>query len=266
MEIEWALVVFTALTGCGGLMAACIAIDLFLGKTKNSNKLACIVDIIILGVGGCTSVLHLQHPTRILNALSQPTSGIFVEAVLVGLCALSIFILFIMMVRNASATAQKIVGVIGAALGLLLAFMAGHSYMMGSIPAWCTYLLPTGYLLTSVPAGVAAYIVVLALKHEDTDTLAFYGKVLLCGGILALVGAAAYGISASAAQVAPWWIASALIGGVVSGACGFAIMKKPENALTYGVIALACALIGSLIYRIYMWLSGVAAVNFFGNM
>ena len=70
-----------------------------------------------------------------------------------------------------------------AVFGVLLSFMAGESYLMEARPNWCSQLLPLGYLLTAVPEGIAAYLVVVAAKAKDAD-VAPYGRALLIGGAL----------------------------------------------------------------------------------
>ena len=88
MEIQWSLVLFTVLTGGAGWALGCVAVDEFTQKTKNdTNFIAAIVAIALAAVGGIASVTHLSHPENMLAALSHPTSGIFTEALLVGLTA-----------------------------------------------------------------------------------------------------------------------------------------------------------------------------------
>ena len=57
---------------------------------------------------------------------------------------------------------------------------------MEARPNWCSQLLPLGYLLTAVPEGIAAYLVVVAAKAKGAD-VAPYGRALLVGGVLAAV-------------------------------------------------------------------------------
>lgn len=191
MAIEWPLVVFTTLTGCGGWVAACIAVSMLAGGARvetagsggnplggarvdwaRGNFAASVAAIVLLGVGGCASVLHLQHPDKILNALAHPTSGIFVEAVLVGLCALAVLVFAVMLKRESPLAVQRAVAAVAGVLGVALAFMAGHSYMMASIPAWNTYLLPLAYLLTAAPAGIAVYLAVINTSYVSADDAA----------------------------------------------------------------------------------------------
>ena len=124
-----------------------------------------------------------------MGALSHPTSGIFTEALLVGCLCVCVVVYLVLLKREAGAGARKAVAVIGAVFGVLLSFMAGESYLMEARPNWCSQLLPLGYLLTAVPEGIAAYLVVVAAKAKDAD-VAPYGRALLIGGVLGAVGAA----------------------------------------------------------------------------
>lgn len=124
MEIQWSLVLFTALTGTAGWMYACVAADEFLKKAPKSAFVASIVAFVVAVVGGLASVTHLSHPDRMLNALQHPTSGIFVEAALIGCFCVCVAIYAIMVKRGVSESARKVVVVIGAAFGIALSFMA----------------------------------------------------------------------------------------------------------------------------------------------
>lgn len=181
MEIQWSLVLFTALTGMGGCMFACVAADEFLGRAKAAAFPAAVAALVVAVVGGLASVTHLSHPGRIMGALSHPTSGIFTEALLVGCLCVCVAVYLVLVKRGAGASARKAIAVIGAVFGVLLSFMAGESYLMEARPNWCSQLLPLGYLLTAVPEGIAAYLVVVAAKAKDAD-VAPYGRALLVGG------------------------------------------------------------------------------------
>ena len=162
MEIQWSLVLFTALTGLAGWLFVCVAVDEFLGRAKKASFPAAVVSIVVAIVGGLASVTHLSHPDRIMGALSHPTSGIFVEAVLIGCLIVCVAVYLVLLKREAGVGARKAVAVVGAVFGVLLSFMAGESYLMSARPNWNTQLLPLGYLLTVAPAGIAAYLTVVA--------------------------------------------------------------------------------------------------------
>ena len=264
MAIQWSLVLFTVLTGAGGWMLACVAIDEFAGKTRNTNKLAVVVAAVVACLGGIASVTHLSHPENILGALSHPTSGIFVEAALTGLMAVCAVVYFVLLVRGASAAARKAFAVLGAAFGVLLSFMAGESYMMSSQLTWNTPLLPLGYAGTAMPLGVALYLALAAWRKEDG--LGLYAKLLCAGGVVAAITAALYGAvsGAGADQALLVWGLAVCVGGVVPAVLGALAAKKPEQAMTLALASAVCCLIGATAYRCTMWLASEVVNNFFG--
>ena len=58
-------------------------------------------------------------------------------------------------------------------------------------------------------------------------------------------------------------IGALLAGGAAPAVAGFMVWKKPEQAMTWGVIALVCAFAGALVYRCAMWLLGETLYGFF---
>ena len=146
MEIQWSLVLFTALTGMGGCMFACVAADEFLGRAKAAAFPAALVSLIIAVVGGLASVTHLSHPDRIMGALSHPTSGIFTEALLVGCLCVCVVVYLVLLKREAGAGARKAVAVIGAI-----------TLLLGGI-----YLIATKVISPVIPVTYLATVAVLS--------------------------------------------------------------------------------------------------------
>lgn len=258
MSIQFSLVLFTALTGIGGWLFACVAVNEFTGKVKGVDFIASAIAFALMAIGGICSVTHLSHPDRMLAAFSHPTSGIFVEAVLVFLAAACIAIYMILLKREISA--RKALAALGAVVGVALSFMAGFSYIMPAIPAWDTVLLPVAYMATAIPAGAALYALLAVIKKEED--VALFGTVILAGGVLAAISAAGFLIGANANPLIGWG-ASVLVGGAVPAVCGWFVMKKKQTqAAIYA--ALACATIGCIAFRCAMWMSGVSLYNLFG--
>ena len=91
MTIQWSLVLFTVLSGCGAGLFACTALDEFRGGAASKVRLpACAVAVALLVVGGIASATHLSHVDRMMAVLAHPTAGIFLEALLLGLLAVCI--------------------------------------------------------------------------------------------------------------------------------------------------------------------------------
>lgn len=265
MDIQWSLVLFTALTGTAGWMFACVAADEFVKKAPKASAAATVVSFVLAVVGGLASVTHLSHPDRMLNALQHPTSGIFVEAALIGCFCVCVAVYFILLKRDASATARKAFAVLGAVFGIALSFMAGESYLMSARPNWDTVLLPLGYLGTAIPAGVAAYLTVAALRKEVDDAKP-YAIALVVGGVIAAVTTLAYGAFAGAfdATTGLPLAAAVVLAGVVPAVCGIVMRGKASSVLALAGVSFVAALVGAIAYRCVMWLVTVPIADLFG--
>ncbi len=143
MEIQWALVLFTVISGAGAWLFACSMLGHLLKKAPETSKMETVVAFVLLAVGGCMSVLHLSHVDRILEALNHPTSGIFIEAAMIGVLCLILAVYFIMLMRGTSEKARTVVGILGMLLGVVFTYACGSSYMMEGRPAWETIALPS---------------------------------------------------------------------------------------------------------------------------
>ena len=183
MDIQWSLVLFTALTGMGGWLFFFICLNVFVRKTDKGAFAGTATALALTVVGGLASVTHLSHPDRMLGALQHPTSGIFTEALLVGLLAIVMIAFLVMLRRGIDGGALKAVAVVGMALGALMSFMAGQSYLMSAIAAWNTELLPLGYLGTAAASGAAAYLVLIAAQKADENACSLYGLMTLAADL-----------------------------------------------------------------------------------
>ena len=112
MEAQWSLVLFTVISGAGAWLFATSMAGALAKKNALPTKVETIVTIVLLVVGGIASVTHLKHVDRIFEALNHPTSGIFVEAALIGVLVVLAAIYLIMLVRKSGESGTKIVGVI----------------------------------------------------------------------------------------------------------------------------------------------------------
>lgn len=268
MEIQWSLVLFTAITGMGACLFSFAMLQALLGRGKMPDKTVCITSFAMLVVGGCISVTHIiHHLDRIVEALGHPTSGIFIEALGTGIMCLLIVVYFVMLYRKTSETGLKVVGAIAAVVGVVFAFECGNSYFMGSRPAWTTLLLPLGYCLTALAGGSALNLLLKAVGKAERDQIAFAAKLAIIGSALGLVGAIAFAISAggyvaSAAGAVAWVVlmivllAATLLLGVYS-------YLKDANAVSVGACATATAFVGVVAYRVVMWLVGTPVLDFF---
>lgn len=263
MEIAWSLVVFTALTGCGGWLFVLVAVNEFAGKTTKVDLKAGIVSLALMAIGGIASVTHLAHPDRMLNALQHPTSGIFIEAVLVGISAACV-IAYLVCKHREIRLGGKVFAVAGAVGGVALSFMAGHSYLMDAVVTWNTMLLPIGYLGTAMASGVTLYCALAAaLKDEGASC---YAAPSAASGIVAAITAAAYASYIAQVPDAMILVAAggACLGGLAPAVLGCVAATKSSRLLGCEIAAFVCAIVGAVCYRAAMWMAYVPIDNFFG--
>lgn len=266
MEIQWSLVLFTAIASCGAWVSVGVAVDEVRGLTKNTNFLASAVAVVLAVVGGCASVTHLSHPDRIMAVLSHPTPGIFLEALLIGLFILAVAVYLILLKRGAGAGARKAVAVIAAVIGIVFSFASGYSYMMEARATWNTIALPLGYLGFGAASGLGLYLLLAAVKKESAEAVKLAGVETAIGGVLALASGLAFGFASGAMagdSAAIFWV-SIVCGGVAPLVCGWLAHSKPASAVTLAVVAFAGGMIGSIAFRAVMWMVGTALANYFG--
>ncbi len=267
MEIQWSLVLFTCLSGAGAWLLACAGLDAFRGLTKKASVPAIVVAIVLIVAGGLASATHLTHVDRIMAVLAHPAPGIFLEALLLGIDVIVAVVLLALVKREGSEAARKALGVAAVVMAVVFSYSCGSSYMMASQLAWDTITLPLGYLGTAAATGTALWYVLCAALKEEPPALAFAAQETVAGGAAALVLSLAFGLVSGAAlgaEALTFWVGVVLCGGVVPAACGFVGMKKPESALQLAVVAAAGALIGSVAFRVLMWLASVALMSLFG--
>lgn len=268
MEIQWALVLFTVISGAGAWMFAFSMLGYLLKKDETPSKMETIVAFVLVAVGGCMSVLHLSHVDRILEALNHPTSGIFVEAAMIGVLCVILAVYFVLLVRGSSQKARTAVGVLALIVGAVFTYACGSSYMMEARPAWQTVALPLAYFGTAASAGAGLNLALKALQKRDGQAVSFAGLMAVVGGAVGAVLAAAFCVSAGA------YIAASDNGAVMGAivlfvaaiaviACGLAAWKKPQGALALGVGALVAGLVAATLLRVVMWLIGTPFMDFF---
>lgn len=264
MEVQWSLVLFTIVAGTGGCLFAATMLQYLLGKDEEPSKLECIVSFVLLVVGGFLSVTHLKHVDRIFEALNRPTSGIFVEAALVGILCAIIAVYFIMLVRNASPAGRKVVGALGLVVGIIFAYACGASYMMEAREALNSVLTPLAYCGTAIAAGCGLNLLMKAIQKRSEGAVSFAGLLALLGGVLGLVFGAAFVFKAGATNASALvWAAVLLIGVIVSIVAGFLAWRKPSTGAGSGALALCGGFAGGLAMRVAMWLVGTPLMNLF---
>lgn len=271
MEIQWSLVLFTVISGAGAWLFACVGVDEFRQTTKKVAFPASIIAVLLLAAGGISSVTHLSHPERMLSALNHPTSGIFVEALLVGLCAVVAIIYAILLKRNAPVIARRIFAVLGILLAFIFTYACGSSYMMSSQLSWNTYALPLSYMGTAVPVGTSLYLLLCAARKESSEAISLAGILTAVAGVLSLGLGLAYGILGSIAlgdYANIYWLGVFVCGGLVPIALGIFAKVKPDSKsiLLIALVIVVCAFIGACSLRCLMWLGSDPLMSLFGEV
>ena len=150
-KIQWPLVLFSMLAGCGGCAFAFAGIANAMGESISVTLFVTIVAFVLVVVGAICSMMHLATPKHAFAAVTHllSFSGISVELIMLGVvCALmALFAGSIVFIGNATAT--LVLGMLGALSGVVLAFVTGHGYLISSKPTWNTKKLPLAYTGTA---------------------------------------------------------------------------------------------------------------------
>ncbi|MCI8366189.1 MAG: DMSO reductase [Eggerthellaceae bacterium] len=267
METQWSLVLFTALSGAGAWLIACAGLDAFKGLTKKSIQPAVILGIVLIIVGGIASATHLSHVDRIMAVLAHPAPGIFLEALLLGIDIVVAAVFLILVRREASAAAQKVLAVLAIVMAAVFSYSCGSSYMMASQLAWNTVALPLGYLGTAMATGTALWYGVCAVRGEEAEARKFAAMETLVGAVAAVVLALAYG-AVSGVMVGEsavlFWVGVIVCGGIAPLVCGAVGLKNSAAATQLAIVAVVGAFVGSVAYRVLMWTASITLMALFG--
>lgn len=277
MGNEWTLVFFTVLAGLGTGTFVGVGVSEWTGKAEYVRRPGAILSLVVLIASGISSVLHLAHPERIFGALGHPTSGIFLEALMMGLTGIAMIAYLIALKKEAPEQTRKMITAAGAVPAILLAFAVGDTYVMASRPAWDTLALPGVYLVSAAVMGCFSLSALLArtdgkvaaMGMEKATLIALGIEALLLVGYLVAVAVAPYpDATRSATRVlagglAPlFWIGIVLIGLLVPA--GLVIRKKTAH-LTWetAMIGLVCVVVGAVAFRLLMFNLGTSITQFF---
>jgi DMSO reductase anchor subunit len=178
MSIEWALVFFTLFAGLAVGTFTGVAVTEWRGIAAPVRLPGAILTLTALIISGISSVLHLGHPERIFGALGHPASGIFLEALFMGLFGLLVIFYLMALQRKASDASRKLIATLGVIPAALLAFAVGYTYVMPSRPAWNTMILPLLYMTSAAVMGCFS-IATLLSRTKDAVTAASLSKTTM---------------------------------------------------------------------------------------
>lgn len=262
MDIQWPLVLFSTLAGCGGVVFACAGLAGLRGIGEKTRVRAAVAAIVLLVVGGCASVFHLAQKANIMAAAANvfSFSGISVELIFLGINVVLAVVYVVMAVRSASEGVLKVVGAVGIVTGLIMAFVTGNGYVMESQQYWNTVTLPLAYLGSSMLSGAAVYGALMVSAGEEKDAVLFMAKVGMGAAVVDFCLLLAYGAATGFVLDAVWFWVVAVVLGAVGSFVALLLAKKNANAL---YVAAALSLIGAVGLRAAMFLVGYGFIESF---
>lgn len=262
MAIQWPLLIFSLLAGCGGATLAFAGLSEVLGIARESRLPAAVCAFVLLVAGGCASVLHLGQPGNIMAAAANifSFSGISVELIMLGANAV-VAIVYIILIRTArSASAAKTVGIVGIVTGVLMAFVVGNGYVMEAQPAWNTIALPLAYLGSGLACGGTLFESIMVAKKEEGAAVArinpFVLGAAIAEGVFFLAFVAVDGFPMASM---PLWATAIIVGAIVPIICCVLLPKSAKLAYA----ACAGAVIGGIAFRALMWVMGTGFLALF---
>ncbi len=297
MEIQWPLILFTFFNCLASGIFLVQGILTLAGKGKAMQLASCVSAIVALAVGGLAVFFHLENPLRMLNGFGHITSGITIELIFVIIFGIAVVLYFLMMRRAEEGVAPKWCAILAIVVSVALPFATGDSYLMAAIPVWDTMLLPVYYVAATVMlGGLAAMIIAGATKAEDavklSSTLAFIGTV--CVAIVTVVYAVAIsgmgesyttmeyyfdptlpdvpmrgaeaavtGAIMTGQHAVAFWLGAIVIGCVAPAIVSFLAMTgkiAADKVLVAAVIAIVCAVIGTIVWRVLLYEVAVNAL------
>jgi len=280
MGNELALVFFTSLVDLGTGLFIALCINEWFNVNENIKTRGAIATLIILALGGISSVMHLGHPERIFGALGHPTSGIFMESSMLGLTGICVAAYLYALSRNATKQSLKTITLIGAIPAFILAFAVGDSYVMESRPAWDTLTIPFVYLASAGLMGSLAYGALLVnpseamvqkMKHI-VQAFILIQAVSIIAYLLAISVSPYADSTRSATTVISgglammFWIGIVIIGlGVPLGLVSIKDKGSSSVILSTAPFALGliCSFVGAAVYRVIMFNLGTPIWQFF---
>ena len=276
MDIQWPLVVFGLLAGCGGATLAFVGLSEFLGIGRNARRPAALAALALLMVGGCASVAHLAQPANIMAAAANvlSLSGISVELIMLGVNVV-VTVAYLLATRSPGAV-SKIVGAVGVVCGLGLAFCVGNGYVMDAQPLWNTPLLPLAYLGNGLACGGCLFLALVGASAPKpaegadpaataagpaADTARIRPFVLGAVAIEALAFLAYGAFAGFAVDALLFWGGAMAVGCGGAAACLMLVDRRSAAAWA----AFACALAGGMCFRAAMWLLGTGFLSLFAT-
>lgn len=296
MELQWPLILFTFFNCVAAGTFLVQGVLTLAGKGKAMQMASLVTSIVALAVGGIAVFFHLENPLRMLNGFGHITSGITIELIVIILFAIAAVLYFLMMRRSEEGVAPKWCAVLAVVMGVVLPVAVGDSYLMAALPVWDTPLLPLYYVANTVMlGGLTALVIALVTKVDDAKDLS--AKTALAGSVATLAVTLVYALMIGgmadcftsmeyyfdptlpdvpmrevaditgallAGSLAPaFWLGQVVVGCVAPAALTALMVMgkaKPEQGKALAFGAVACAIVGSFVWRVLLYVLAVNAL------
>lgn len=270
-KIQWPLVLFSMLAGCGGCCFAFAGVAGALGESTTVTLWATGISLVLVVVGAVCSMMHLATPRHAFAAVTHllSFSGISVELIMLGVVSALMAAYGAACLWFDNELARLVLGIAGAVAGVVLAFVTGHGYLISSKPTWNTKKLPLAYTGTALVAGGFLYAVV-SVATGGVWAMELPVKLLLAVcAVFSAVTVAAYlghlGMQMAKKNPTLFWVGIVVCGLVVPLACA-AILLAPLPSMAFVAVAavgFVAAMAGGLSLRMLMWIVGAGFLFFF---
>lgn len=270
-KIQWPLVLFSMLAGCGGCCFAFAGVAGALGESTTVTLWATGISLVLVVVGAVCSMMHLATPRHAFAAVTHLLffSGISVELIMLGVVSALMAAYGAACLWFDNELARLVLGIAGAVAGVVLAFVTGHGYLISSKPTWNTKKLPLAYTGTALVAGGFLYAVV-SVATGGVWAMELPVKLLLAVcAVFSAVTVAAYlghlGMQTAKKNPTLFWVGIVVCGLVVPLACA-AILLAPLPSMAFVAVAavgFVAAMAGGLSLRMLMWIVGAGFLFFF---
>ena len=270
-KIQWPLVLFSMLAGCGGCCFAFAGVAGALGESTTVTLWATGISLVLVVVGAVCSMMHLATPRHAFAAVTHllSFSGISVELIMLGVVSALMAAYGAACLWFDNELVRLVLGMAGALAGVVLAFVTGHGYLISSKPTWNTKKLPLAYTGTALVAGGFLYAVV-SVATGGVWAMELPVKLLLAAcAVFSAVTVAAYlghlGMQTAKKNPTLFWVGIVVCGLVVPLACA-AILLAPLPSMAFVAVAavgFAAAMAGGLSLRMLMWIVGAGFLFFF---
>lgn len=270
-KIQWPLVLFSMLAGCGGCCFAFAGVAGALGESTTVTLWATGISLVLVVVGAVCSMMHLATPRHAFAAVTHllSFSGISVELIMLGVVSALMVAYGAACLWFDNELVRLVLGMAGALAGVVLAFVTGHGYLISSKPTWNTKKLPLAYTGTALVAGGFLYAVV-SVATGGVWAMELPVKLLLAVcAVFSAVTVAAYlghlGMQTAKKNPTLFWVGIVVCGLVVPLACAV-ILLAPLPSMAFVAVAavgFVAAMAGGLSLRMLMWIVGAGFLFFF---